>query len=83
MWWIVVDSEDGLMGVFDNHEEALREYEKCKEFQEGIVADSEVFEGNERVVLAKIERDFYGVDSGEKADDSDDVNVWVWKEDVH
>lgn len=63
--WMVYDSEEGLIGIYEDLDVATKEYEKCKVDQEFTVADGVGFEGHERVILAEIKRDYRVVDTGE------------------
>ena len=88
--WIVYDNEEGLLGIYDKYEEALSDYEKCKESQKDYVQGEGEFTTDERVILARVERQFYGYETNEKAvsyDENGDEyetedNVWDWKEDI-
>ena len=62
--WIVHDSVEGLVCVHDDYGIALKEYEKCKAEQEFAVADGEGYEGDQRVILAEVKRDYRVVDTG-------------------
>lgn len=71
--WVVHDSSEGIVCVHDDFEIALKEYEKCKADQEFMVADGEGFEGDERVILAEVKRDYRVVDTEDpilKVDDN-------------
>jgi hypothetical protein len=92
MWmWIVYDNEDGLIGIYEKHEEALQEYEKCKELQKNFVRGEGEFSTDETVILAKVERHLYGYETDKKAVDYDENgdefetgdNFWDWKEDIY
>lgn len=61
--WMVYDNEEGLVCVIDNYAEALKKYERCKRVQEDYVRRENEFSCNERVILAKIEKDFYSYDT--------------------
>lgn len=61
--WIVWDDQDGMMGIFDKYEESLAEYESCKANVRDCVQDDNEFSGDERVVLAKIEKQLYSYDT--------------------
>lgn len=89
--WIVYDNEEGLVGVYDNHDEALKEYTKCKNAQMDWVHEEGGFSTDETVILAKVEKHFYGYETDKKAIDYDengeefetDDNCWDWKEDTY
>lgn len=55
--WMVHDSEDGVE-FFDNFEDALKSYNAFKESQYEE-AHSYCFGGGERVVLARVVRDYH------------------------
>ena len=86
--WIVCTGGDGICGIFRTREEAEKEYEKQKKFYE---PEDEVY-GDERVILAKIEKQVYVRDTGEKVIDYDeegnefeckDLTYWEYKEEVY
>lgn len=56
--WMVHDIEDGLVGIYDNFDTAVKKYEEYKVYQDSCVADRGEFEGSERVILAEIKRDY-------------------------
>lgn len=87
--WIVYDNEEGLLGIYDNYDEALNDYEKCKASQKDYVQGEGEFTTDETVILAKVEKHFYGYETDKKFLDYDengeefetDDNLWDWKED--
>ncbi len=89
--WIVYDSVDGLVGIFDNYEEAIREYAGCVNTQKDLVSDEGWFTLDENVILAKVVRHLYGYETNEKAvtydENGEEIetedNLWDWKEDVY
>jgi hypothetical protein len=86
--WIVYDWSDGLIGIFDNYEEAEKQYNEYKE-DNTYQFDGE-FDGGEEVILAKIKKRFYANDTREPVKMSDDEGIkhltgntwWEWKEDI-
>jgi hypothetical protein len=72
--WMVYDSEYGLVCV-DNYENCLNEYEKCKSF----INDLDEFYGNERVILAKLVKDYRTHDTNEPHAQADDPNSEFYK----
>ena len=89
--WIVYDNEEGLLGVYDNYDEALSDYEECKKSQMDYVQREGEFTTEERVILAEVKRHFYGYETDKKAVDIDENgeeietedNLWDWKEDIY
>ena len=88
---MVYDNEDGLIGIFDSYEKALHEYNLCKEVQKEYVQRNNEFTTDEIIVIAKVERQFYGYETNEKVVDYDENgeefetvdNSWDWKEDTN
>lgn len=86
--WMVWDDENGLIGIFEKYEKALTEYEKCKEFCKDYLYQNGEFSGDERVVLAKLEKQFHSFDTGKPTMKEDDKGnekptgdtYWDWKE---
>jgi hypothetical protein len=86
--WIVYDWSEGLCGIFETKEEAEKEYEALKESNR---TQCDEFYGEEEVILAKVEKRFYGYDTkkpvwvedehGNEIESAD--TYWGWKEDVH
>jgi hypothetical protein len=87
--WIVYDWSDGLIGIFDNYEEAEKQYQGYKEHNQ-TYTDGE-FDGEEEVILAKIDKRFFARDTGKPVmkEDEEGNEVptkdtwWEWKEDVN
>jgi hypothetical protein len=89
--WIVWDNEYGLMCMTVDRNEALREYERCKESARDYVDSNGEFDSNESVILAKVEKHFYSYDTGRLVivEDEDGKETetkdtyWDWKEDAY
>lgn len=88
--WMVWSNDSGLIVITNNKVEAMKEYEKEKQWYK-YSFDHE-FYGDKRIVLAKVERDFYSHDTGNPVIDYDDEGneverngetYWDWKEDFH
>ncbi|MFB0831404.1 hypothetical protein ACEU2D_17605 [Brevibacillus laterosporus] len=86
--WMVYDHLEGLISITDDEQEAFRDYEKQKENNKKYVQEDGEFQGDERVILALIKKDFF-CDDTEKPEvvyDEDDNEVstgdtyWEWKE---
>ncbi|OIN67443.1 hypothetical protein BLD48_06020 [Exiguobacterium sp. KRL4] len=71
--WMVYDSEEGLIGIYEDLDVATKEYENRKVDQEFTVADGVGFEGDERVVLAAIKRDYRVIDTEEPVVEEDEL----------
>lgn len=86
--WMVYDNENGLVGVFDEYDEALSKYEKCKATCEDWVHEDGEFSTDETVILAKVEKYLYSYDTGdpvkEENENGEEVNTgdtyWDFKE---
>jgi hypothetical protein len=83
--WMVWSDDQGLCGIFDNRDEALKEYESLMESH--IDSFDGEFAGEERVVLSKIERQLYCYDTRRPVVDGDGVKTgdtyWDWDEDKY
>jgi len=88
--WLVWSSADDICNLFKNKEDAIKEYERAKKWHEDMF-DGE-FDGDEHVVLAKVEKNFYSGDTGEPVVDydedgneyeKDDETYWGWHEDTY
>lgn len=85
---MVYDSEDGLVGIYDDYNEALIDYEKYKQIQKEYVQNAAEFTCDERVILAEIKKYLYPYETNNKAIGYDkdgneielDENIWDWKE---
>jgi|GEM_PF-4543669 len=79
--YIVYDHHDQLVIQTDNYDEAIKEYEKCKEIWKQYVLDGGAFGEEAKVVLAVVLKDFHAstVDDGSKDwdfhEDTYDVSV--------
>ncbi|WP_242249325.1 hypothetical protein [Bacillus cereus group sp. BfR-BA-01328] len=81
--WMVHDYEEGMVLITEDHEEALKKYKKYVKSVKGYVQDNDCeFEGDERVVLAKVERQTYAQATGRKVPGST-WDEWDWKEDKY
>ncbi|QDX94326.1 hypothetical protein EEL30_19795 [Brevibacillus laterosporus] len=86
--WMVYDQMEGIICVTDDKQEALRDYEKQKESYKKYVQWDGEFQGDERVILALIKKDFFSdvTKNPEIIYDEDDNEVltgdtyWDWKE---
>lgn len=89
--WMVYENEEGLVCVTDNYDEALTTYKRCKENQEDWVRGEGEFSTDETVILAKVERYLYSVDSGKIVMEEDEEGnesptkdtYWEFKEDIY
>ncbi len=87
--WIVYSDIDGMSLMTDDKEKALKEYEELKRHYKDSF-DGE-FSTDEQVVLAKVERNFYSADTGERVVEEDENGeeyltkdtYWDWKEDIY
>lgn len=73
MMWMVWDTENGLVGIHDDHKKAKEEYEDHKR----MILEKESIDEDDQVILAKIEKHSL---SDEAVDDS---NYWELKESVY
>ncbi|MGG1444881.1 hypothetical protein ABE354_23095 [Brevibacillus laterosporus] len=86
--WMVYDQIEGLISITDDEQEALRDYEKQKEDNKKYVQKDGEFQGDERVILALIKKDFFCEDTGKPEinydEDGNEVlasdTYWEWKE---
>jgi hypothetical protein len=83
--WMVWDREDGLAYIGD-YDEAVVEYERCKENTRSFCA-CDGFNEDERTILAKVSKDFRSFDTKEPHEDANDpesnyykVTYWDFKE---
>ncbi len=85
--WIVYDWSDGLVCIVDSYEKAEKEYQTYKKHNQ-TYSDGE-FDGDEEVIIAKIDKRFYARDTNEPVMKEDENgkevpssdNYWEWKED--
>lgn len=77
--WIVYDWSDGLVGIFNDYEKAEKEYQEYKKHNKEQV-DGE-FNGDEEVIIAKIDKRFYVYDTKRPVPTSPENTYWEWKED--
>lgn len=88
--WMVHTYDEGLIGIFDTYEEALKEYKIQKEAVEDYVRGENEFSSDECVVLAKVEKHFYSYDTKKPVMIEDDEGneqptkdtYWDFKEDT-
>jgi hypothetical protein len=73
--WVVVDYQEGLIGVYPFRKDAEKAYNKQK--QKNIRQFDGEFNHEEDVILAKVENRFYSVDTG---DYEHGKPVWDWDE---
>ncbi|PHG31292.1 hypothetical protein COI60_22715 [Bacillus toyonensis] len=76
--WMVHDYEEGVVLIHDNYDKALEEYNKYVESAKDCVQNNGEFEGEERVILAKVERQTYATPIGQG---TAAFEHWDWKED--
>ncbi|OAK70077.1 hypothetical protein [Lederbergia galactosidilytica] len=89
--WMVYDFEDGLVGIFEDKIKAVKEYKAYVESAKEYVDREGQFSLDERVILAKVERQIYGYETDEKATGYDENgeefetgdNLWDWKEEIY
>lgn len=88
--WMVFAYDEGLIGIFDTYEDALKEYKIQKESVEDYVRGENEILSDECVVLAKIEKHFYSFDTNQPVMVEDDEGneqytndtYWDFKEDT-
>lgn len=78
--WMVHDYEEGVVLITDDYEKALEEYNKYVESAKDCVQENGEFEGEETVILAKIDRQTYAtpVEQGTAT-----FEQWDWKEEKY
>jgi hypothetical protein len=76
--YLVYDSEEKLIMVTNNYDEAKETYEERKELWKDLVSDNGEFYGDERVILAEIKADFFSYETDNKAPDGN--YYWDWEE---
>lgn len=81
--WIVVTNEEGLIGVYENYSEAFKEYEEQREALDEYCLSWGEYDGEERVVLAKVERQYYSYDTKEPTKEDNETTYWDIKEDIY
>lgn len=64
--WIVWDWSEGLVGVYEKHYEAFNVYEELKALNKEIAQSECDLNGEERLILAKVEKQFYSFDTKKK-----------------
>lgn len=79
--WLVYDSEEKLVLVTNSYSEALAEYELLKNSWKDFIDENNEFNGDERVILARIEKDFYPYETDEETPEGD--NYWDWEESIY
>lgn len=90
--WMVFDSDEGLVGVYDNYTEAHTVY--CKHVdgqQEASSCDNGFVSGEERVILSKVYKQLYPSDTGEPVLEEDEEGnefatkdtYWELKEEIY
>lgn len=84
--WLVYDNEEGVVYIGTDYNKALDEYEflKCENTD---CVSSDGFSGDERVILAKIVKDFVSYDTGVQIEEPIDnefegATYWDFKENV-
>lgn len=75
--WMVYDSEDGLVCV-DTYESCLSEYRAYKAKVNDYINDNG-FECNERVILAKLVKDYRAIDTNEPHSEADNPDSEFYK----
>lgn len=89
---MVFEHELGLIGVYDDEDEANLAYERTKDnLNEDIQINGNEIYGDERVILAKIKKDYRSFDTKEfEMKESDNGNeekasaaLWDFKEDKY
>ncbi|MEF2965060.1 hypothetical protein V3851_04385 [Paenibacillus sp. M1] len=79
--WVVFSHEEGLIGIFDNYDEALKEYKDSKDAYENYVYENGEHDPNEDIILAAINKRFYSYDTKNPTEDSATTTYWDFKED--
>lgn len=87
--WLVWSYDDGVTMITVDKDKAIKEYEELK--QSYIDSFDGEFNGDEHVILAKVEKRFYCADTGEPMIDYDDNGnefetgdtYWDWREDEY
>ncbi|WP_026593042.1 hypothetical protein [Bacillus sp. UNC437CL72CviS29] len=80
--WMVHDYEEGIVLITDDYNAAIKEYNKYVKSAKAYVQNDGEFDGEERVVLAKIDRQIYGQSTGRTMPGST-WDEWDWKEEKY
>lgn len=79
LMYIVYDYDDGIVIQTDDHEAALKEYNRC------VASWQTYFDGefneDEKTILAVVIKDFYSAPTEEKDENGD--NYWSFHEDTY
>ena len=78
--WIVWDYDGGLQIITNNYDEALKVYESCKQNCINYVSKQREFDGDENIILAEIDKNFY---SRFVKFNSDKDEIWEFAEDTN
>lgn len=88
--WMVFEHELGLIGVYDDEDEANLAYERTKDnLNEDTQINGNEIYGDERVILAKVKKNYYSFNTEEfemKENDNENesnATLWDFKEDIY
>ncbi|MER3123564.1 hypothetical protein [Bacillus altitudinis] len=90
--WIVYEYELGFIGVYEDEDEASLVYEQTKDnLNEDFQINGSIIHGDERVILAKVKKDYHSFDTKEfglKENDNGieektDTELCCFKEDTY
>ncbi|WP_339239749.1 hypothetical protein NST06_10525 [Bacillus sp. FSL P4-0322] len=88
--WMVFEHELGLIGVYDDEDEANLVYERTKDnLNEDTQINGNEIYGDERVILAKVKKNYYSFNTEEfemKENDNENesnATLWDFKEEIY
>lgn len=79
--WVVFSHENGLIGIYDDYDKAVADYEEQKKEYEEYVDNSGEHDENEDIILAVIDRRFYSYDTKTLIEQDEGQTFWDFKED--
>ncbi|MBU8573706.1 hypothetical protein [Bacillus pumilus] len=88
--WLVYEHELGLIGVYEDEDEANAVYEHTKDnLNEDVQINGSIVYGDERVILAKVNKNYHSFNTEEfEMKENDNGNesgatLWDFKEDIY
>ncbi|MBU8607835.1 hypothetical protein [Bacillus pumilus] len=90
--WMVYEHELGLIGVYEDEDEANAVYERTKDnLNEDVQINGSIVYGDERVILAKVKKNYHSFNTEEfEMKDNDNgieektgATLWDFKEDIN
>lgn len=90
--WMVSDYQEGVVGIYEKEQEAVKVYEKTKKLLRQYFHDTNnEFDGDERIILSKIVKQLYSHDTGEPVTKEDQEGnevetgktYWDFKEETY